>query len=125
MNELFTRLESEAAGDVGIAACPVVSYPHLAYKTSTSGVKSYYDYYEMTAQGSSDCDYEYRFDGYYTVVSAHNIDSHMLLDSFGGRVLRRLQTFHDGTDTMLLLGRWRVLMHCLHPNNVRIRMRLG
>lgn len=93
----------KTSGQVGIAGCPVASYPLLATTNSVAG-RWYYGVWTMM----SDCDYEYRFDGYYVHMRGVNWITRRLLDSYGNTVSRRLINYSDGTDTGLLLGALRV-----------------
>lgn len=118
-NELFNSLERKS--DFTIAACPTASYPLIAYYRSYAGT-NYYGIWDMGTAGSSDCDYEYRFDGYYYYASARNVASQNLLNSFGTAVSRRLIYYTDGYDTALLLGAGRVWFWVGPPSYVALHM---
>ena len=118
-NELFNSLERKS--DFTIAACPTASYPSVAYYRSYAGT-NYYGIWDMGNAGSTDCDYEYRFDGYYYYASARNVASQNLLNSFGSAVSRRLIYYTDGYDTALLLGAYRVWFWVGPPSYVALHM---
>lgn len=118
-NELFTSLEKKS--DVTIASCPTASYPSAAYYRSYAGT-NYYGIWDMGNEGSTDCDYEYRFDGYYYYVSARNVATQNLLNSFGTAVSRRIIYYTDGYDTAVLLGANRVWIFVGPPSYVALHM---
>lgn len=118
-NELFNSLEKKS--DVTIAACPTASYPSSATYRSYAGT-NYYGIWDMGNAGSTDCDYEYRFDGYYYYVSARNVATQNLLNSFGTAVSRRLIYYTDGYDTAVLLGAVRVWFWVGPPSYVALHM---
>ncbi len=118
-DELFNSLEEKSG--VTIAACPTASYPSVAYYRSYAGT-SYYGIWDMGTDGSTDCDYEYRFDGYYYYASARNVATQNLLNSFGTAVSRRIIYYTDGYDTALLLGAGRVWFWVGPPSYVALHM---
>ena len=118
-NELFNSLERKS--DFTIAACPTASYPSIAYYRNYAGT-NYYGIWDMGSTGSTDCDYEYRFDGYYYYAAARNVASQNLLNSFGSAVSRRLIYYTDGYDTALLLGAVRVWFWVGPPSYVALHM---
>lgn len=118
-SELFSSLEKKS--DVTIASCPTASYPSSATYRSYAGT-NYYGIWDMGNAGSTDCDYEYRFDGYYYYVSARNVASQWLLDSFGSAVSRRIIYYTDGYDTAVLLGANRVWIIVGPPSYVALHM---
>ncbi len=118
-NELFNSLEKKS--DFTIASCPTASYPSTAAFRAYSG-QNYYGIWDMGTPGSSDCDYEYRFDGYYFYVAAQNVDTQYLLWSFGSAVSRRLIYYTDGYDTAILLGKTRVIFYVVYPSWASLHM---
>ena len=118
-NELFNSLERKS--DFTISSCPTASYPSVAYYRTYSG-QSYYGIWDMGSTGSSDCDYEYRFDGYYYYASAQDFDTYLLLNSFGTAVSRRIIYYTDGYDTAILLGATRVHYYIIYPAMAQLHM---
>lgn len=121
-DELFTSLERKKSSEISILACPVYSYPSSAPFTTTSGI-GYYAINDRTAQGQTDCDYEYAFDGWYDYVKGMNNASKWCLESFGDRVSRRIYYYSDGVDTFLLIGAGRVNFWCGPASYLWITMR--
>lgn len=120
-DELFSSLEHKKSDPITTFACTVATYPSSAPFTTNGGI-GYYGIYNMTAQGQTDCDYEYRFDGWYDYVKGVDNASRWCLESFGDRVSRRIYYYNDGVDTFLLIGAGRVNFWCGPASYLRIQM---
>lgn len=110
---------------IGIASCTIGYYGNINVNTGCCSGKDWYDWYSMS-NGGSDCDYEFRYDGWYSTVRGVSPDTQALLVAyppagFGGTVLRRALYYSDGTDTGILLGALRVNIWVGGPWNVAMR----
>ena len=118
INELLASHKS--SGDVTAAACPVESFPSSATQREQRG-RGYYGIY-LIGNSPGDCDFEYRFDGYWYYMYPTNWLTRQLLNSFGNVVSRRIIYYTDGYDTGLLLGSTRVFLIVGHEGAMRVWM---
>jgi hypothetical protein len=119
ISELLTFHQQAKAGDVSVMACPLVSFSGTASVKSANGVRAY-DYYSIGNLPGPDCDWEFRFDGYYWYVYGQNIFTRQLLNYYGGVISRRIICYSDGCDTAVLLGYNATAYYCLGPWGVSI-----
>jgi hypothetical protein len=101
-------LHETKKGDVSAMACPLVSFPGTTSVKWATGKRAY-AYYSIGNSPGPDCDWEFRFDGYFWYVYGANASARLVLDNYGGVVSRRVIYYSDGYDTGYLLGFWATL----------------
>lgn len=112
-------LHQAKKGDVSAMACPLETFPGTTSVKWATGKRAY-GYYSIGNSPGPDCDWEFRFDGYYWYVYGANATARALLDNYGGIVSRRVIYFSDGYDTGYLFGYWATLLIAGGPAQVYV-----
>lgn len=110
-------LHEAKEGEVSAMACPLVSFSGTTSVKWATGTRAY-GYYSIGNYPGPDCDWEFRFDGYFWYVYGANASARAVLDNYGGVISRRVIYFSDGYDTGYLLGYWATLLIAGGPGSV-------
>jgi hypothetical protein len=117
-------LEQSPASDITIQACTETSFPSSASKREGNGPTDT-SYWRVTKTGQDDCDWRFNFVGNYTRFDPENLDTELLMASFGTVPRANYQAYLGSTltdHTRLLLGANRVWFWCGGPNGVNLTM---
>ncbi|MBD0257224.1 MAG: hypothetical protein ICV83_16015, partial [Cytophagales bacterium] len=99
-------------------ACTEASFLLISTRVST-GQTGYNSWTSRRTPGTTDCDYEYAFPGYFVYFDPKDWFAGQLCDSFNNRIARRFATSH----TRLLFGNRGVWLWIGYPGLLSITMR--
>lgn len=124
-SELTAIADIRFQGETSTLSCPAMSFPETARKREGRG-RSYYEYARVTKTGQSDCDWRFSYVGYYSYIDPENLDSWLLLRSFGNRTGMKRGSVYIGSQitnvTHIIFGANRVWFWCGGPDGVYVDM---